>query len=101
MELNRIMAPCTKRALIYAGVLIMSAVSLRSTDVNTGLDDIALNAYQRGTKKFKGYTEGTWELIEARELSRFVILLKPAIKRNDITKIANSPYEASHQPRVL
>ncbi len=31
-------------------------------DVSTGFDDIALNAYQRGTKKFKAIPS-TWELV--------------------------------------
>lgn len=60
MELNRVMAPCTKiidlRGRVHG--------ECREYDLEGRkhwLDDVAFNAYHKGIKKFGGYTEGVWE----------------------------------------
>ncbi|MCG3731905.1 PilZ domain-containing protein [Vibrio cincinnatiensis] len=60
MELNRVMAPCSKIIDLRGRV----QGECREYDLDGRkhwLDDVAFNAYHKGTKKFGGYTEGVWE----------------------------------------
>ena len=93
MELNRIMAPCTK-SIDLRGRIDNECRQFTLDGRKHWLDDIALNAYQRGTKKFKGYTEGTWKLVMTPRTQplRSVVNISSQNK-HDITN-ANSPYEA-------
>ncbi|MGC9421753.1 MULTISPECIES: PilZ domain-containing protein [Vibrio] len=60
MELNRVMAPCSKIIDLRGKV----QGECREYDLDGRkhwLDDVAFNAYHKGIKKFGGYTEGVWE----------------------------------------
>ncbi|MBC5849574.1 PilZ domain-containing protein [Vibrio metschnikovii] len=62
MELNRLMAPCKKTIDLRSRV----DTECREYEIDGfkhWLDDIALNDYQKGVKKFSGYTEGVWETV--------------------------------------
>ncbi|MFV0448135.1 MAG: PilZ domain-containing protein [Vibrio sp.] len=60
MELNRIMAPCTKN------IDLRGRVQGECREYNLDgrkhwFDDVAFNTYHKSIKKFGGYTEGVWE----------------------------------------
>ena len=93
MELNRIMAPCTK-SIDLRGRIDNECRQFTLDGRKHWLDDIALNAYQRGTKKFKGYTEGAWELVMAPRIQPLRSVVKSASQSNQGITSANSPYEA-------
>ncbi|MEG3221508.1 PilZ domain-containing protein [Vibrio gigantis] len=92
MELNRIMAPCTK-SIDLRGRIDNECRQFTLDGRKHWLDDIALNAYQRGTKKFKGYTEGAWELVMTPRTQPLSVVKTSSQGNHDITS-ANSPYEA-------
>ncbi|CAK3929382.1 PilZ domain-containing protein [Vibrio crassostreae] len=92
MELNRIMAPCTK-SIDLRGRIDNECRQFTLDGRKHWLDDIALNAYQRGTKKFKGYTEGAWELVMTPRTQPMSVVKTSSQGNHDITS-ANSPYEA-------
>ncbi|MCC4855590.1 pilus assembly protein PilZ [Vibrio lentus] len=93
MELNRIMAPCTK-SIDLRGRIDNECRQFTLDGRKHWLDDIALNAYQRGTKKFKGYTEGTWELVMTPRTQPLRNIVKTSSQDNNDITSANSPYEA-------
>ncbi|NOH97342.1 PilZ domain-containing protein [Vibrio sp. 99-70-13A1] len=93
MELNRIMAPCTK-SIDLRGRVDTECHQYVLDGRKHWLDDIAFNAYQKGTIKFKGYTEGVWEhLINSRNTFRTNNVNKPPAETKELTS-ASSPYEA-------
>ncbi|MEZ8251825.1 pilus assembly protein PilZ [Vibrio splendidus] len=93
MELNRIMAPCTK-SIDLRGRIDTECRQFTLDGRKHWLDDIALNAYQRGTKKFKGYTEGAWELVMTPRTQPLRNIVKTSSQHNQDLTNANSPYEA-------
>ncbi|CAH6967611.1 PilZ domain-containing protein [Vibrio splendidus] len=93
MELNRIMAPCTK-SIDLRGRIDNECRQFTLDGRKHWLDDIALNAYQRGTKKFKGYTEGAWELVMTPRTQPLRSVVNSASQNTQDITSANSPYEA-------
>ncbi|MFB9143768.1 PilZ domain-containing protein [Vibrio artabrorum] len=93
MELNRIMAPCTK-SIDLRGRIDNECHQFTLDGRKHWLDDIALNAYQRGTKKFKGYTEGAWEMVMTPRTQPLRNIVNTASKNTPEITDANSPYEA-------
>ncbi|WP_299694485.1 PilZ domain-containing protein [uncultured Vibrio sp.] len=93
MELNRIMAPCTK-SIDLRGRIDNECRQFTIDGRKHWLDDIALNAYQRGTKKFKSYTEGAWELVMAPRMQPLAERVKVASQGDCNITNSNSPYEA-------
>ncbi|MDN3609196.1 PilZ domain-containing protein [Vibrio ostreicida] len=62
MELNRVMAPCTKSVDLRGRV----KGDCREYDLDGRkhwLDDVAFNVYHKNTRKFGSYTEGVWEAL--------------------------------------
>ena len=93
MELNRIMAPCTK-SIDLRGRIDTECRQFTLDGRKQWLDNIALNTYQRGTKKFEGYTEGAWELVMTPRTQPFRNIVKTSSQNNQDLTNANSPYEA-------
>ncbi|WP_394127546.1 PilZ domain-containing protein [Vibrio hepatarius] len=62
MELNRVMAPCTK-PIDLRGRVKGECRSYDLDGLKHWLDDVAFNAYHKNTRKFGGYTEGVWEAL--------------------------------------
>ncbi|PAU38144.1 pilus assembly protein PilZ [Vibrio coralliilyticus] len=62
MELNRVMAPCTK-SVDLRGRVKGECREYELDGVKHWLDDVAFNAYHKNTRKFGGYTEGVWEAL--------------------------------------
>ncbi|MCG9683641.1 PilZ domain-containing protein [Vibrio sp. Isolate23] len=62
MELNRVMAPCTK-PVDLRGRVKGECREYELDGVKHWLDDVAFNAYHKNTRKFGGYTEGVWEAL--------------------------------------
>lgn len=62
MELNRIMAPCTK-PIDLRGRVKGECREYELDGIKHWLDDVAFNAYHKNTRKFGGYTEGVWEAL--------------------------------------
>ncbi|MGR5449476.1 PilZ domain-containing protein [Vibrio sp. PNB22_3_1] len=76
MELNRVMAPCTK-SIDLRGRVNGECRKYLLDGISHWLDDVAFNAYHRNIEKFGGYTEGMWEaLINTRNSFR-------ALNKND------------------
>ena len=93
MELNRIMAPCTK-SIDLRGRIDDECHQFTLDGRKHWLDDIALNAYQRGTKKFRGYTEGVWEMVMSPRTQPVNNQINTAQQEDNGITSANSPYEA-------
>ncbi|KGY13594.1 pilus assembly protein PilZ [Vibrio tubiashii] len=62
MELNRVMAPCTK-PIDLRGRVKGECREYELDGIKHWLDDVAFNAYHKNIKKFNGYTEGVWEAL--------------------------------------
>ncbi|MGR5237070.1 PilZ domain-containing protein [Vibrio alfacsensis] len=62
MELNRVMAPCTK-SIDLRGRVKGECRKYLLNGIPHWLDDVAFNAYHRNIEKFGGYTEGMWEAL--------------------------------------
>ncbi|MCG9581635.1 PilZ domain-containing protein [Vibrio tubiashii] len=62
MELNRVMAPCTK-PIDLRGRVKGECREYELDGLKHWLDDVAFNAYHKNTRKFGGYTEGVWEAL--------------------------------------
>ncbi|MEF1230457.1 PilZ domain-containing protein, partial [Vibrio fortis] len=93
MELNRIMAPCTK-SIDLRGRIDDECHQFTLDGRKHWLDDIALNAYQRGTKKFRGYTEGVWEMVMSPRTQPVNNQINTTQQEDNGVTSANSPYEA-------
>lgn len=62
MELNRVMAPCTK-SIDLRGRVKGECREYDLDGLKHWLDDVAFNAYHKNTRKFGSYTEGVWEAL--------------------------------------
>lgn len=62
MELNRVMAPCTK-PIDLRGRVKGECREYELDGIKHWLDDVAFNAYHKNTRKFGAYTEGVWEAL--------------------------------------
>ncbi len=62
MELNRVMAPCTK-PIDLRGRVKGECREYELDGLKHWLDDVAFNAYHKNTRKFGSYTEGVWEAL--------------------------------------
>ncbi|RTZ16060.1 PilZ domain-containing protein [Vibrio aquaticus] len=62
MELNRVMAPCTK-PVDLRGRVKGECREYNLDGIRHFLDDVAFNAYHKNTRKFGSYTEGVWEAL--------------------------------------
>lgn len=62
MELNRVMAPCSK-VVDLRGRVNGECREYELDGVKHWLDDVAFNTYQKNVRKFGGYTEGVWEAL--------------------------------------
>ncbi|WP_159738086.1 PilZ domain-containing protein [Vibrio atypicus] len=62
MELNRVMAPCTK-SIDLRGRVQGECREYELDGLKHWLDDVAFNAYHKNTRKFGTYTEGVWEAL--------------------------------------
>lgn len=62
MELNRVMAPCSK-SIDLRGRVQGECREYELDGIKHWLDDVAFNAYHKNTRKFGGYTEGVWEAL--------------------------------------
>ncbi|MGF1696771.1 PilZ domain-containing protein [Vibrio lamellibrachiae] len=88
MELNRVMAPCTK-PIDLRGRVQGECREYELDGLKHWLDDVAFNAYHKNFKKFNGYTEGMWEaLINTKNNFR-------VMKQNGITPQKESSPETT------
>ncbi|USD40646.1 PilZ domain-containing protein [Vibrio sp. SCSIO 43135] len=62
IELNRVMAPCTK-PVDLRGRVQGECREYELDGLKHWLDDVAFNAYHKNVQKFNGYTEGVWEAL--------------------------------------
>ncbi|EEY98838.1 hypothetical protein VOA_002666 [Vibrio sp. RC586] len=62
MELNRLMAPCSK-SIDLRGKVQGECREYEFEGRQHWLDDVAFNSYHKSIKKFGGYTEGVWEAV--------------------------------------
>ncbi|MGF1752816.1 PilZ domain-containing protein [Vibrio makurazakiensis] len=93
MELNRIMAPCTK-SVDLRGRVNGECRAYVLDGRKHWLDDVAFNAYHKGTKKFHGYTEGVWEsLANTKNNFRVISQRSQGHVAKELTS-ADSVYEA-------
>ncbi len=93
IELNRLMAPCTK-SIDLRGRVDGECTEYVFDDISHWLDDLALNDYHKSIKKFGSYTEGVWEtIIIARNNSG--VTIKPVSEQpNEPITSAKSPFLA-------
>ncbi|WP_322803040.1 PilZ domain-containing protein [Vibrio alfacsensis] len=72
MELNRVMAPCTK-SVDLRGRVNGECRQYLLDGISHWLDDVAFNAYHKNLEKYGRYTEGMWEsLINTRNSFRLL-----------------------------
>ncbi|CAE6915222.1 PilZ domain-containing protein [Vibrio sp. B1FLJ16] len=93
IELNRLMAPCTK-SIDLRGRVNGECRKYVFEGISHWLDDVAFNDYHKNIKKFGSYTEGVWEtLITAR--NNFASMSKPSSQQQNVS-LANtkSPFLA-------
>ncbi|MYM59604.1 PilZ domain-containing protein [Vibrio sp. OCN044] len=62
MELNRVMAPCSK-IVDLRGRVNGECREYELDGVKHWLDDVAFNTYQKNVRRYGGYTEGVWEAL--------------------------------------
>ena len=93
MELNRIMAPCTK-SIDLRGRVQGECREYILDGRKHWLDDVAFNAYHKGTKKFKGYTEGVWEALSNTKNNFRVMGSRTQGQAAKELTSANSSYES-------
>ncbi len=93
MELNRLMAPCTK-SIDLRGRVNGECRKYVLEGIAHWLDDAAFNDYHKNIKKFGRYTEGVWEnLIAAR--NNFSAMNKPVSAEQKISfTSSDSPFLA-------
>ncbi len=93
IELNRLMAPCTK-SIDLRGRVNDECTKYVFDGISHWLDDVALNDYHKSIKKFGRYTEGVWEaLIIPRNNSGATIKAVPEQLNQPLTS-AKSPFLA-------
>ncbi len=93
IELNRLMAPCTK-SIDLRGRVDGECRKYVFDGISHWLDDDAFNDYHKTIKKFGSYTEGVWEaLIIARNNSGVTIKPVSEQQKEDLT-CAKSPFLA-------
>ncbi|WJG22121.1 PilZ domain-containing protein [Vibrio furnissii] len=91
MELNRVMAPCSKSIDLRGRV----QGECREYDLDGRkhwLDDVAFNAYHKGLKKYGSYTEGVWEILYNTRNNFRVMKQRGTLNQSKLTS-ADSPFE--------
>ncbi len=91
MELNRVMAPCTKSIDLRGRV----QGECREYDLDGRkhwLDDVAFNAYHKGVKKYGEYTEGVWETLYNTRNNFRVMKQRGTLNQPRLTS-PDSPFE--------
>ena len=91
MELNRIMAPCS-RAIDLRGRVQGECREYLLDGLSHWLDDVAFNAYHKNIKKFGAYTEGVWEAMQNTH-NNFRIMQQRGQRSDRELTSAKSPYE--------
>ncbi|UUM31132.1 PilZ domain-containing protein [Vibrio japonicus] len=91
MELNRIMAPCTK-SVDLRGRVKGECREYKLDGRKHWLDDVAFNAYHKKTRKFGGYTEGVWEAL-CNTHNNFRVMKKNGIVLNSYQNDEFNPLE--------
>ncbi|PMJ92563.1 PilZ domain-containing protein [Vibrio sp. 10N.261.55.A7] len=90
MELNRVMAPCTK-PIDLRGRVQGECREYELDGLKHWLDDVAFNAYHKNFKKYNGYTEGMWEaLINTK--NNFRVMKKNGIATQKEISEESSPF---------
>ena len=91
MELNRIMAPCTK-PIDLRGRVQGECREYQLDGLTHWLDDVAINSYHKKVKRFGGYTEGVWEaLVNTRNNFRVMHQKEKTRQNSDLTE-SESPF---------
>ncbi|MCE7642102.1 PilZ domain-containing protein [Vibrio fluvialis] len=91
MELNRVMAPCSKSIDLRGRV----QGECREYDLDGRkhwLDDVAFNAYHKGLKKYGSYTEGVWDTLYNTRNNFRVMQQRGTLNQSKLTS-ADSPFE--------
>ncbi|WP_070962479.1 PilZ domain-containing protein [Vibrio sonorensis] len=91
MELNRVMAPCTK-SIDLRGRVKGECREYELDGRKHWLDDVAFNAYHKNTRKFGSYTEGVWEALCNTKNNFRVMQQRGKPQGQEITS-ADSPFE--------
>ncbi|MDN3698950.1 PilZ domain-containing protein [Vibrio genomosp. F6] len=93
MELNRIMAPCSKK-IDLRGKVQGECREYELDGIQHWLDDVAFNAYHKNTRRFGSYTEGVWEALNNTKNNFRVLNQQPNAKQSKSITNPDSPYEA-------
>lgn len=84
MELKRIMSPCS-RTVDLRGRVQGECREYQLDGRKHHLDDVAFNVYHKGIKKFGGYTEGVWELLNNTHNNFRVMKQNNQINNQDVS----------------
>ncbi len=91
MELNRVMAPCTK-SIDLRGRVQGECREYELDGRKHWLDDVAFNTYHKAIKKFGSYTEGVWEsLVNTR--NNFRVMKQQGTLQSSNSGISDGTFE--------
>ncbi|WP_428772986.1 PilZ domain-containing protein [Vibrio sp.] len=91
IELNRVMAPCTK-TIDLRGRVQGECREYQLDGRIHWLDDVAFNAYHKNVRKYGSYTEGVWEALYNTRNNYRVMKQNGQIHNQTITS-SDSPFE--------
>ena len=91
MELNKMMAPCTK-SVDLRGRVQGECREYELDGRKHWLDDVAFNEYQKGTKKYGSYTEGVWNAL-CNTRNNFRVMQQTGEDKKEGLTSADSPFE--------
>ncbi|MCL9781440.1 PilZ domain-containing protein [Vibrio sp. S4M6] len=91
MELNKMMAPCTK-SVDLRGRVQGECREYELDGRKHWLDDVAFNEYQKGTKKFGSYTEGVWNAL-CNTRNNFRVMQQRGDDQKEGLTSPDSPFE--------
>ncbi len=91
MELNKMMAPCTK-SVDLRGRVQGECREYELDGRKHWLDDVAFNEYQKGTQKFGSYTEGVWNNL-CNTRNNFRVMQQTGDDKKEGLTSADSPFE--------
>ncbi|PWI35243.1 PilZ domain-containing protein [Vibrio albus] len=91
MELNRIMAPCSK-SIDLRGRVQGECREYHLDGFTHWLDDVAINSYHRKIKQFGSYTEGVWEALVNTHNNFRVMRKKEKTENGNTHSEADSPF---------
>ncbi len=91
MELNRVMAPCSK-SIDLRGRVQGECREYKLEGLTHWLDDVAINTYHKKIKQFGGYTEGVWEALSNTRNNFRVMQQREKPKQNTSLTDPDSPF---------